>query len=128
MKKCIRVLVVCRVFPCRNVWGQTAKTSTKSKGTQKETEQNNPKKQKQDQPPQPKSTATDNLIVAAINENRATRKAIEAALKAENDPDFALVVGIGSLIVASRSTDYSNQANVLHSNNLGRATPQFFTC
>jgi len=127
MLKCITVFMVCTAFPCSNVLGQTAQSSTQSQAAPQGSAQDQPPQPKQDQPPQPKSTATDNLIVAAINENRATRKAIEAALKAENDPDFALVVGIGSLIVASGSTDYSNQANVLHSNNLGRATPQFLT-
>ena len=79
-------------------------------------------------PPQPSSAPpSDDQIIKAIQGNQSTRKAIEDALKAENDPDFALVVGIASLIVASGATDYSDQANVLHSNNLGRATPQFLT-
>jgi hypothetical protein len=52
-------------------------------------------------------------------------KAIRDALSADTDLDFSLVVGIGSLIVVSGSTDYSDQSNVIHSNNLGKATPQF---
>jgi hypothetical protein len=54
-------------------------------------------------------------------------KAIKDALSADSDLDFSLVVGIASLIVVSGSTDYSDQSNVIHSNNLGRATPQFLT-
>lgn len=54
-------------------------------------------------------------------------KAIKDALNADSDLDFSLVIGIGSLIVVSGSTDYSDQSNVIHSNNLGRATPQFLT-
>lgn len=54
-------------------------------------------------------------------------KAIRDALNADSDLDFSLVVGIASLIVVSGSTDYSDQSNVIHSNNLGRATPQFLT-
>jgi hypothetical protein len=52
---------------------------------------------------------------------------IRKALSADTDLDFSLVVGIGSLIVVSGSTDYSDQSNVIHSNNLGKATPQFLT-
>jgi hypothetical protein len=52
-------------------------------------------------------------------------KAIRDALNADSDLDFSLVVGIASLIVVSGSTDYSDQSNVIHSNYLGKATPQF---
>lgn len=52
-------------------------------------------------------------------------KAIKDALASDSDLDFSLVVGIASLIVVSGSTDYSDQSNVIHSNNLGKATPQF---
>jgi len=52
-------------------------------------------------------------------------KAIRDALNADSDLDFSLVLGIGSLVVVSGSTDYSDQSNVIHSNNLGKATPQF---
>jgi hypothetical protein len=54
-------------------------------------------------------------------------KAIKDALNADSDLDFSLVIGIGSLIVVSGSTDYSDQSNVIHSNNIGKATPQFLT-
>jgi hypothetical protein len=54
-------------------------------------------------------------------------KNIRDALNADTDLDFSLVVGIGSLIVVSGSTDYSDQSNVIHSNNIGKATPQFLT-
>lgn len=54
-------------------------------------------------------------------------KEIRDALSADSDLDFSLVVGVGSLIVVSGSTDYSDQSNVIHSNNLGKATPQFLT-
>lgn len=51
---------------------------------------------------------------------------IKNALQSE-DGDFAAVLGVGSLIVNSGVTDYQNQSNVIHSANLGRATPQFLT-
>ncbi len=117
MLKCITIFMVCTAFPCSSVLAQTAQSSTQAQDAGPT----------QDQTPKPKSTPSDSQIVDAINQNKATRKAIEDALKAENDPNFALVIGIGSLIVASGSTDYSDQANVLHSNNIGRATPQFLT-
>jgi hypothetical protein len=53
-------------------------------------------------------------------------KDIKSALSTE-DPDFALVLGVGSLVVNSGVTDYTNQSNVIHSSNLGRATPQLLT-
>jgi hypothetical protein len=74
-----------------------------------------------------KSTPSDSQIAAAIKQYKDLRKSIEDEAKAEDDLDFALVLGIGSLIKASNSTDYSNEANVLHSNNIGRATPQLLT-
>ena len=54
-------------------------------------------------------------------------KAIKDALSADSDLDFSLVLGVASLIVVSGSTDYSDASNVIHSNNLGKATPQFLT-
>jgi hypothetical protein len=50
---------------------------------------------------------------------------LTADLKKQQDSDFAMTLGIGSLIVNSGVTDYSNQSNVLQANNLGRATPQY---
>jgi hypothetical protein len=98
MLKRMALFMVCVAFPCSNVLAQTAP-----------------------------STPTNKQITDAVQQNVDTRKAIDEALKGENDLDFALVLGIGSLIRASNYTDYSNQANVLHSNNIGRATPQFLT-
>ncbi len=72
--------------------------------------------------PSPQSTAapsTQTLTPAEIAK-------MKEALNAE-DPDFALVLGIGSLVVNSGVTDYENQSNVIHSANLGRATPQLLT-
>lgn len=43
----------------------------------------------------------------------------------KQDSDFAVTLGIGSLVVNSGVTDYSNTANILQANNLGRATPQY---
>jgi hypothetical protein len=127
MLKCITVLMVCTAFPCSNVLGQTAQSSTQSQAAPQGSAQDQPPQPKQDQPSQLKSTPSDNPAVTKIKQEKDDLKEIEAAVNAEKDRDFALVIGIGSLIVASGSTDYSNQANVLHSNNLGRATPQFLT-
>lgn len=56
------------------------------------------------------------------------QKVDEAITKAEKqNPDLALVLGIGSLVVDSDVTDYKVQSNVLQSVNVGRATPQFLT-
>lgn len=66
---------------------------------------------------------TANAVAEKVNEVADIRK----ALNADTDLDFSLVVGIASLIVVSGSTDYSDQSNVIHSNNLGKATPQFLT-
>lgn len=40
------------------------------------------------------------------------------------DPDFALVLGLGSTLLGKNVTDYQNQSNVLGATALGRATPQ----
>jgi len=61
----------------------------------------------------------------AIAQEVKNVKAIKDALSADSDLDFSLVLGIGSLIVVSGSTDYTDQSNVIHSNNIGKATPQF---
>jgi hypothetical protein len=53
-------------------------------------------------------------------------KSIQSALATE-DSDFALVLGLGSLVVNHGVTDYQNQSNVIHATNLGRATPQLLT-
>lgn len=108
--KTFSIMVLCLAFVPSAIWAQTTPPSPTQTVT----------------PPQA-AAPSDDQIVNAIKKSQSTRKAVEDALKAENDPDFALVVGIGSLISASGSTDYSNQSNVLHSNNLGRATPQFLT-
>ena len=53
-------------------------------------------------------------------------KEIQDSLKQEKeDPDFSLVLGIGSLIVGPGVTDYKVESNVVRATNLGRATPQF---
>jgi hypothetical protein len=49
---------------------------------------------------------------------------IQADLK-KQDSDFALTLGIGSLVLNSGVTDYINASNVLQATNLGRATPQY---
>ena len=63
--------------------------------------------------------------VTDIQNTAAKVKAIKDALK-EDDPDWALVLGIGSL-VRSSSTDYQDESNVIRAANLGRATPQLLT-
>jgi hypothetical protein len=64
-------------------------------------------------------------VAEGITKWKKQRDDIKEALKDE-DPDFALMLGIGSLIV-NKHTDYSNQSNILRSNNIGKATPQFLT-
>lgn len=43
----------------------------------------------------------------------------------KRDSDFAITLGIGSLVINSGVTDYSNNSNILQANYLGRATPQY---
>jgi len=77
-------------------------------------------------PPVPTPAPTDTGTTAAVVAQQVKDvKAIKDALNADSDLDFSLVVGIASLIVVSGSTDYSDQSNVIHSNYLGKATPQF---
>ena len=61
-----------------------------------------------------------------IQDTAKNFKDIQKAL-ATQDPDFALVLGVASLIVRPTSADYENQSNVIHTTNLGRATPQLLT-
>jgi len=49
----------------------------------------------------------------------------DALLK--QDQDFALVLGLGSLVINRHASDYKNDANVIHTTNLGSATPQLLT-
>jgi hypothetical protein len=65
------------------------------------------------------------MTARTVAQQKKDLKDLQDALSADSDLDFSLVVGIGSLIVVSGSTDYSNEANVIHSNNIGKATPQF---
>jgi hypothetical protein len=51
-------------------------------------------------------------------------KELEAELRNANDPQFALVLGLGSLLLHPSRTDYVHESNVLHATNLGPATPQ----
>ena len=51
-------------------------------------------------------------------------KTIQDYLK-NQDSDFALTLGVGSLVLNSGITDYTNSSNVLEATNLGRATPQY---
>jgi hypothetical protein len=69
----------------------------------------------------PKPSVTADTVAQQVKDV----KAIRDALNADSDLDFGLVIGIGSLIVVSGMTDYSDQSNVIHSNNIGKATPQF---
>lgn len=73
----------------------------------------------------PEGNNADDKDVKDIKAAAARVKAIKEALK-EEDPDWALVLGIGSL-VKGKETDYQNESNVIHSSNLGRATPQLLT-
>ena len=50
---------------------------------------------------------------------------LKSDLQKQQDSDFAMTLGIGSLIVNSDVTDYSNQSNVLQANNLGSSSPQY---
>ena len=49
------------------------------------------------------------------------------ALKKTEDSDFGIVLGLGSLLVGPEVSDYTNDSNVLHATNVGRATPQLLT-
>ena len=71
-------------------------------------------------------SAQDDATVKEITDQIKHVKAIQDALKGE-DPDFGLVLGIGSLVTGPGVTDYQNQSNVIHSSYLGRATPQLLT-
>ncbi|SRR6266851_2902048 len=84
----------------------------------------------QQQPTAPETKSPSDAAKATqdqeIQKLKDQMKQIEDALKTENE-DFALVLGVGSLIVDSNVTDYHNQSNVLQSTNVGRATPQLLT-
>jgi hypothetical protein len=45
----------------------------------------------------------------------------------KQDQDFALVLGLGSLVINPHASDYKNDSNVIHTTNLGSATPQLLT-
>lgn len=75
----------------------------------------------------PTGNATPKPTADTVAQQVKDVKAIKDALSADSDLDFSLVVGIASLIVVSGSTDYSDESNVIHSNNIGKATPQFLT-
>ncbi len=51
-------------------------------------------------------------------------KSIQDSLSLVDDSDFALELGIGSLL-RSQTTDYTNNSNVLAATSLGTATPQY---
>src|SRR5258708_2693570 len=80
-------------------------------------------------PVEPKPSASDSTpedpTVEKINASAAQVKAIKDALK-EEDPDWALVIGLGSL-VKGPATDCLNESNVVRSAGLGHATPQLLT-
>ncbi len=80
--------------------------------------------------PKPQPAAADDKSPTDLTKdvNAALKQAedIQAALKKE-DPEFALVLGIGSLVVGPGVTDYQNESNVIRASSLGRATPQFIT-
>ena len=48
---------------------------------------------------------------------------LEKALS-KQPQDFGLVLGVGSLVINPNASDYTNDSNVLHTTNLGSATPQ----
>src|SRR5258708_26471198 len=77
-------------------------------------------------PVEPKPSASDSTpedpTVEKINASAAQVKAIKDALK-EEDPDWALVIGLGSL-VKGPATDCLNVSNVVRSAGLGHATPE----
>lgn len=50
---------------------------------------------------------------------------LEKELAAQKDSDFALQLGIGSLVRNGSITDYVNNANTLSATSLGAATPQY---
>ena len=81
----------------------------------------------QDQPAQGKGQPAAKPADDGQGDIAAISKSVEeikAALAKDQDPDFALVLGLGSLLVRHNVTDYLNQSNVLQSTSLGRATPQ----
>ncbi len=61
-----------------------------------------------------------------LKQQQAENKEIKDALK-EEDPDFGLMIGIGSQVLDTANTDYRNQSNVLATTSLGRETPQLLT-
>src|SRR5262245_61004080 len=72
--------------------------------------------EKKDDPPAP----------SQIDQLSKQVEELRAALD-NQDPDFALVLGLGSLIVGPNVTDYKNESNVIRAVNLGRAVPQLLT-
>lgn len=62
---------------------------------------------------------------ATVGDVQKQVKQLKDDLTKGTDSDFALTLGVGSLILHGGVTDYSNQSNVLQANNLGRATPQY---
>lgn len=80
------------------------------------------------QPVPPDDTSNSNPPAAAsqtqVTAMQKQIDSIEDSLK-KPDSDFAVTIGVGSLILNQGVTDYSNSSNILQSNNLGRATPQY---
>jgi hypothetical protein len=84
--------------------------------------------QQQAQPPTPTQTATPTKPSQTQGQQPSNQDLLNAIQEAKkSNPDLALVLGIGSLIVDKDVTDYKVQSNVLQSGNIGRATPQFLT-
>jgi hypothetical protein len=78
----------------------------------------------------PKKTATDSQDDNAnkpagddVTKLKTQVKSIEEALSGQNQ-DFALVLGVGSMVINPHVSDYKNDSNVLHTTNQGSSTPQ----
>jgi hypothetical protein len=63
---------------------------------------------------------------ATADKTQSQVDALSKSLSAqEKESDFQLSLGIGSLVLNSNASDYTNQANTLQSTSLGSATPQY---
>lgn len=89
-------------------------------------------------PRQPATSSTTQPATAAVPQSPATgpqlpnadvqsvQKELDDLEKAlaKQPQDFGLVLGVGSLVINPNVSDYTNDSNVLHTTNLGSATPQ----
>jgi len=76
--------------------------------------------------PAPQDDNANKSMSDDVTKLKAQVKAIEDALSVQNQ-DFALVLGVGSMVINPHVSDYKNDSNVLHTTNLGSSTPQLLT-